>query len=135
MKSRRQSREIAVQILYQMEFNPSLTTEQGLRTFSSHFESEKSDYDYARILIDGINSQRSQIDELIQNNSKNWKLERISNVDRNILRLSIYEMLNLKDEVPVKSSINEAIEIAKKYSTEESSRFVNGILDQISKSI
>lgn len=135
MKNRRISREIALQILYQMEFDSNLTPAQGLRQYEDHFKNDQSSLDYTQKLIAGIKEHQSQIDETIQKFSINWKISRMSHVDRNIIRLSIYEMTHMKDEVPKNASINEAIEIAKKFGSEDSSHFINGILDQISKSL
>ena len=135
MKNRRISREIALQVLYQMEFDTSLTPIQGLRQYEDHFKNDQLSMDYSEKLIAGIKEHQTQIDETIQKFSINWKISRMSHVDRNIIRLSIFEMTHLKDEVPKNASINEAIEIAKKFGSEDSSHFINGILDQISKSI
>jgi len=130
---RRLSREIALQVLYQMEFDTSLTARQGLRLFEDHFSQDTQSLEYSERLISGVKEKSSQIDEIIQKYSTNWKLHRISHIDRNILRVAIYEML--QQEVPPKASINEAIEISKKFSSVDSSAFINGILDQISKNI
>ena len=135
MKNRRVSREIALQVLYQMEFDPNLTPIQGLRQYEDHFKNDQTSMDYSQKLIAGIKEHLPQIDDTIQKFSINWKISRMSHVDRNIIRLSIFEMLYLKDEVPKNASINEAIEIAKKFGSEDSGHFINGILDQISKSL
>jgi N utilization substance protein B len=133
--NRRISREIALQVLYQMEFDTSLTAKQGLRLFEDHFSQDLQSMDYSEQLITGVKEIKTQIDDIIQKFSINWKLSRISHVDRNILRIAIFEMLKLQKEVPAKASINEAIEIAKKFSTVDSGSFINGVLDQISKNI
>ncbi len=135
MKNRRVSREIALQVLYQMEFDTTLTPVQGLRQYEDHFKNDQLSMDYSEKLINGIKEYQNQIDETIQKFSINWKISRMSHVDRNIIRLSIFEMTHLQDEVPKNASINEAIEIAKKFGSEDSSHFINGILDQISKSL
>lgn len=135
MKNRRVSREIALQVLYQMEFDTALTPIQGLRQYEDHFKNDQLSMDYSEKLIAGIKEHQSQIDETIQKFSINWKISRMSHVDRNIIRLSIFEMTHLKDEVPKNASINEAVEIAKKFGSEDSSHFINGILDQIAKSL
>ena len=85
---------------------------------------------FAEPLIRGTVEHRDEIDEHIKNHAKNWELHRMAVVDRNILRLAIYEMLHRADIPPV-VSINEAVDIAKKFSTEDSGKFVNGILDKI----
>ncbi len=135
MKNRRVSREIALQVLYQMEFDNTLTPIQGMRQYEDHFKNDQLSMDYTVKLIHGIKEHQSKIDETIQKFSHNWKIERMSHVDRNIIRLSIFEMTHLKDEVPKNASINEAVEIAKKFGSEDSSHFINGILDQIAKSL
>jgi N utilization substance protein B len=135
MKNRRVSREIALQVLYQMEFDNTLTPIQGMRQYEDHFKNDQLSMDYSVKLIHGIKEHQNQIDETIQKFSHNWKISRMSHVDRNIIRLSIFEMTHLGDEVPKNASINEAVEIAKKFGSEDSSHFINGILDQISKSL
>jgi N utilization substance protein B len=133
--NRRISREIALQVLYQMEFDTTLTPKQGIRLFEDHFSQDTQSMEYSQQLIEGVKEIKTQIDDMIQKFSINWKLNRISHVDRNILRIAIFEMLKLQKEVPPKASINEAIEIAKKFSTIDSGSFINGVLDQISKNI
>ncbi len=135
MKNRRISREVALQVLYQMEFDSALSAVQGLRQYEDHFKNDQHSMDYTEKLIQGIKQNQSEIDDIIQKFSINWKISRMSHVDRNIIRLSIYEMIHLKDEVPKNASINEAIEIAKKFGSEDSGHFINGILDQIAKSL
>lgn len=135
MKNRRISREIALQVLYQMEFDSALTPIQGLKQYEDNFKNDQLSMDYSEKLINGIKEHQTQIDETIQKFSINWKINRMSHVDRNIIRLSIFEMTYLQDDVPRNASINEAIEIAKKFGSEDSSQFINGILDQISKSL
>lgn len=129
MGVRREGREAAVQFLYQREINPdsgvlSLPEFYVLRGLSP------SARRFSNILICGVLQYLATIDEMICSNTQNYELARISFVDRNILRIAIYEMLQCS-EIPPVVSINEAIEIAKKYSTEESGRFVNGVLDKI----
>lgn len=135
MKNRRISREIALQVLYQMEFDVTLTPGDGLKQYEDHFKNDQLSMDYSQKLIAGIKEHQAEIDDLIQKFSINWKITRMSHVDRNIIRLSIFEMTRLSNEVPKNASINEAIEIAKKFGSEDSSHFINGILDQISKSL
>ena len=86
--------------------------------------------DYSAELIGGIREHRGRLDELIAKVAENWSLERMAAIDRNILRLGAFEMLH-SPEVPIKVAINEALELAKRYSTAQSSRFVNGILDRL----
>lgn len=88
--------------------------------------------DFANVLVEGVFSNRAEIDKFINKYAKNWKLERMAVVDRNVLRISTFELLYL-EEIPPKVSINEAVNLAKKFSTEDSGKFVNGILDRINK--
>jgi len=101
----------------------------------AHFEpADDETKRFAEALVRGAQREQQVIDELIQKTSTNWKLERMARVDRNILRLAVYEILK-RSEIPVKVSLNEAIELSKKYGSEESSAFVNGILDRIANAV
>lgn len=126
---RRQSREVALQILFQLEFAPQISFSELHSLFEKNIE--KSSLDYTDVLVQGVQAKKSAIDEHIQKASRHWKIERMASVDRSILRLATFEMLYAKEAVEPKIVINEAIEIAKSYGTEESASFVNGILDQI----
>jgi N utilization substance protein B len=86
--------------------------------------------EFTRELIAGVREHQPRIDEMIQGVAENWRLDRMAAIDRNILRLGAYEVL-YRDEIPPKVAINEALELAKRYSTAQSSRFVNGILDRV----
>ena len=126
MGVRREGREAAVQYLYLRDLNgdsdlPAYYKFRGLSPSARRFSDE---------LIQGTVEHQQVIDETIRKNTQNYELARISVVDRNVLRVALYEMLHCP-EIPPVVSINEAIEIAKKYSTEESGRFVNGVLDQV----
>ena len=132
MGSRRQAREAAVQILYLRDINPHEELGSSLRGF---WESQSCDAEtqaFAEVLVRGTLEKRAAVDEQIKKVTENWELDRIAAVDRNVLRLAIYEMM-FRDDVPPVVYINEAIEIAKKFSTKESGKFVNGILDRIRK--
>jgi len=128
-KIRRKAREIALQILYQKDI-----TQESLKNiwdfFCEHHHPPAASLEYAQQLVQGVCKHQTQIDILIEKCAQHWRVERISPIDRNILRLAIYEMLFI-DEVPPKVSINEAIELAKIYGTETSGAFVNGILDAL----
>ena len=104
--------------------------EAELDEFCSSFETGRKAFPYARQLITGICSQLEDLDNLLAGHSHNWRLERMSVVDRNILRIAVYEMRFCED-VPPKVAINEALEIAKYYSIPESVSFINGILDAV----
>lgn len=134
MGSRRQAREAAVQILYFRDLNPHETLDNSLHAFWEGQSYDGETQAFAEDLARGALEKRAAIDEQIQKVTENWDLDRIAAVDRNILRLAIYEMMYRADVPPV-VSINEAIEIAKKFSTRESGKFVNGILDRIRKEL
>ena len=88
---------------------------------------------FANELVKGIAEKKDELDEVIKNKLKNWNFERVAIIDRNILRMGVYEIM-FREDIPDSVSINEAIEIAKKYGDQESSRFINGILDKVAKS-
>ena len=127
--SRRKSRELALQVLYQVEFSkqPSKT---ALPLFFTYLVTKKSPDDFAALLVQGVEEHQTEIDKIIRDYSEHWSLERISPVDRNIIRIAIFEILWCPD-VPPKVSINEAIELGKKFGTEKSASFINGILDRV----
>ena len=132
MPSRRQSRIVAMQILYQIQ----LTAAPAPIVTERFWQSQDTSVDlrpFALELIEGTTAHLEAIDTLLQNTSKNWKLHRMPVVDLSILRCAAYEILYLDDIDPA-TSINEAIEIAKSYSTPDSPKFINGILDNIQKS-
>lgn len=130
---RRQSRELALQILFQIEFAPQIEYAEFLEVFEQSLPSEA--IDYADLLINGVKSNRSNIDQLIQSSSQHWKVERMALVDRNIIRMSIFEMKFMADPLKPSIAINEAVELAKKYGSTESGSFVNGLLDQVAKGL
>lgn len=144
MGSRRKAREIALQVLYQLDVQDDtagegvphaaagLSGEQGLQLFFRHFadgEVDPSDQEFAEKLVSGVRAHLAELDALIGRASRNWRLERMARVDRNLMRLALYELRHSTD-VPAKVAINEAIEIAKRFGTAESPAFVNGILDR-----
>lgn len=88
---------------------------------------------YAELLVRGVTEKREQLDDVIQKVSIHWRLDRMAHVDRNLLRLGAYELTELDHEVPRKVAINEAVEVAKRFGTAESSAFINGILDRIGR--
>lgn len=90
-------------------------------------------WSYAEELLQGIYQHKEEIDNLIQSHSSNWKMERMAMVDRNLLRIAVFEICFSQGQIPPNAAINEAIEIAKKYGTTESAAFLNGILDEIAK--
>ncbi len=154
MGTRREARERAVQFLFQHDMNAPENLEQALAHFwesqrTAALAEEKGDAKwgqpvelppvtaeeasirvFAEPLIRGVLEHKADLDERIKRYAKNWDLHRMAVVDRNVLRLAIFEMLHREDIPPV-VSINEAVDIAKKFSTEDSGKFVNGILDRV----
>ncbi|HOX57057.1 MAG TPA: transcription antitermination factor NusB [Candidatus Paceibacterota bacterium] len=154
MGKRREARERAVQFLFQHDLNPvedlqaelehfwesqraaAIAGEKGAATWGQPVElppptaDEKAIREFADPLIRGSLEHREEADGVIRKHAKNWELHRIAAVDRNVLRLAIYEMLH-RDDIPPVVSINEAVDIAKKFSTQDSGKFVNGILDKV----
>lgn len=126
---RRQSREMALQILFQTEYAPQISFEQATSLLDDKVD--KGAIPYTEEIVKGVQSQKEKIDQKIQEASRHWKIDRMGGVDRNILRLAVYEMLYAKDLIEPKIAINEAIEIAKVFGSKESASFVNGLLDQI----
>jgi N utilization substance protein B len=132
MKGRRLARATALQALYIIDVS-GIPEEVALATQQETLDSLKeNDSSFSRDLVLGTRKFLSQIDQKIAEAATHWRIDRMTSVDRNILRLSTYE-LSYVPKTPAKVAINEAIEIAREFSTEESARFVNGILDKISK--
>ena len=126
---RTRAREIALQVLYQREQNAG-TNPVDLDRFIARRLKDEVLQGYARAIVDGVAKHQERIDELISNVAENWRIDRMAAIDRNIIRVGAYEML-FDPEIPPKVAINEALELAKRYSTAQSSRFVNGILDRL----
>jgi len=129
MGLRRLSREYALQILYAVDVC-KLESEDAQKSFWKDRKSGKKVLEFATTLVEGTLKNLPQIDSLIVKYARNWDIDRMASIDRNILRQATFEILCLLD-IPINVIINEAVELAKKYSTEESGKFVNGILDKI----
>ncbi len=129
MSVRRRAREIALQVLYQLDLSPGVPQEV-LTLYYENFRPSEKARDFCLRLIEGVRENREEIDRLIEENAENWTLKRMATVDRNILRLATFELLRCPD-IPFRASLNEAVELAKKFGTEDSSAFINGILDRI----
>lgn len=129
---RRTGRAYALQLLYARDGDPATDVTGAAVSWADVFELEvdAAAQTFARDLVAAATERAAQVDELIANASKNWRIDRMSRVDRNILRLGAAELVAFPD-VPVKVVINEAVELAKKFGTAESSAFVNGVLDRI----
>lgn len=130
---RRQSRELALQILFQTEFAPRIRAADLMDVYEESFDAET--IGFADDLIAGVSENKAAIDAKIQSVSHHWKLERMAGVDRNILRVAVFEMKFARDPLKSNIIINEAVEIAKKFGTSESAAFVNGLLDSISRGV
>ena len=131
MGKRRASRELALKFLYQSEFNPE-DREAQMEHFCESTGSGQEITGFMKELVEKVFAQADEVDVLIKKFSDNWTLERMSMVDRNILRLGICELL-FESSTPPKVVINESVEIAKKFGSEDSPDFINGILDKIFK--
>ena len=129
MGIRRRSRELAMQALFYMDMSKN-DSQEMVKLFRDNFAHSKNALPFFLKLVNGVIDNRSEIDYIIEQFSSNWKIGRMSCVDRNIMRLAVYELRFCKD-IPSKVSINEAIDIGKKFGTEESGAFINGILDSI----
>ena len=131
MGLRRESRELALQILYALDANPSAGIRETLQTFREEQTEVMSRVrEFAEDLVRGVQEQRQVIDGAIKARSKNWSLARMPLVDLNVMRMAAYELM-FRQDIPKKVSINEAIEIARKFVDKDSPAFVNGILDEI----
>jgi N utilization substance protein B len=134
MGLRRDGREAAIQFLYQYDAFKPASVDEALAGFWKQNEAPQNVRDFANDLLRGALEKRPEVDAKIRTLADNWDFERLAVVDRNILRLAVYEML-FRPEIPPVVSINEAIEIAKKFSTAESGKFVNGLLDRVKKEL
>jgi N utilization substance protein B len=153
MRKRREARERAVQFLFQYDLNPPEDVEASLNQFwdtqrTSAFQDlqgptwgervqvppptveESATRIFGDTLIRGVLEHLATIDEVIRKHAKNWDMHRMAIVDRNVMRLAVYEMM-YRDDIPPVVSINEAVDVAKKFSTADSGKFVNGILDKV----
>jgi N utilization substance protein B len=149
---RRKARELVLQFLFQTDMNPPVLRggaagtsaetagarddesiiQEEIASFWENFKTEEEGKSFFRQLAAGVMANRDQIDALINGASDNWRISRMATVDRNILRFSVYELVYL-DDIPPSVTINEAVEIAKRYGSEDSPSFVNGILDKIAR--
>jgi len=127
--TRRKGRELALQALYQIEMTGDISV-GAVDSFLIHFEGAAKAKEFARRLVSGVVSQRSEIDRRIEECTENWKLTRLAKVDFLILRLATYELIYCPD-IPHSVSLNEAIEIGKRFGTDDSAAFINGVLDHI----
>jgi N utilization substance protein B len=128
---RRASRETAMKLLYQLEIQKTDRNEQIVMALEDENLTDK-DRDYIRTIIDGVYEKTLILDGIIEKKATGWKINRLSKIDLSILRIGIYEIL-YRDDIPFSVSVNEAVELAKKYSNEDAGAFVNGLLAKVSK--
>ena len=129
MGSRTQSREHALQALYYMDMRQNVSKET-IDLYCSNFNPSEKLMPFFLDLVNGVLAHQQEIDHKIEQFSQHWKLSRMSCVDRNIIRMASFELL-YKEDIPPKVSINEAINLGKKFGTDESGAFINGILDTV----
>ncbi len=129
MGSRRKAREAALQILYQMDLSGE-DAERAIELYREHLGQDDDTDEFVVTLVRGCAGALPEIDAKIREVSRHWRLERMARVDRNILRLATFELMRLP-QVPARVTLNEAVELAKRFGNEDSSAFVNGVLDRI----
>ncbi|MFZ5564687.1 MAG: transcription antitermination factor NusB [Thermodesulfobacteriota bacterium] len=132
MASRRRARELALQFLFSYDLNEAGDFETWLEAFCGRFNISEKTFPHFFYLVRGVREQWEKINTLLAESSEHWKISRMSAVDRNVMRIAIFEMFYC-DDVPPRVAINEAIEIGKKFGTDESGAFINGVLDRINK--
>lgn len=130
MTRRTRGREIALQVLYQSEQNRGLDPAEVRRFINRRLLGDKRLVAYAEGLVAGVQANKPKIDASISDAAENWRIDRMAAIDRNIIRIGAYEILFVP-QIPAKVAITEALELAKRYSTAQSSRFVNGVLDRL----
>lgn len=129
MSRRSRAREIVLQVLYQDDLNSDQPEDIRLRFVNARLNHDRELVEFAEKLLAGVRHHRGAVDEHLGEIARNWKLSRMAATDRNVLRLGAYEILFT--ETPDRVAINEAIELAKRYGTNNSSQFVNGVLDRL----
>ena len=133
MRKRRKSREFALQVLYQLDITQQ-DVNKTLAQFQDHFSGSDERDDFMEHLVNGVVGHCQEIDRLIEKYSENWRLDRLNMIDRTILRIAIFELIYC-EEIPPKVTLNEAIELGKRFGSEDSGSFINGILDRIQKDV
>lgn len=129
MGKRRRARELAIQVLFHMEYNDG-GPEEAFELVCENFDAPEWVKAFSKDLVKGVVEHKEEVDRRIRKASKNWRLERMSRVDRSVLRLATYEII-FREDIPPKVSIDEAVELGKKFGAEDSAAFINGILDNI----
>lgn len=129
MRQRRKAREVALQVLYQLDVL-QIDVKEAVELFWNNFDAPDEVRHFSSLLVEGTWCKVAEIDSLISSCSENWSIARMSKVDKNILRMAVYELLYCQD-IPPKVALNEAIDLGKVYGSENSSSFINGILDAL----
>ena len=129
MSRRSRSREVALQLLYEVDLNPHRSEKVSSKFLSQRLHRDEELIRFARELVEGVQSHADELDELISKYTQNWTITRIAATDRNVLRLGAYELIHTDTPGPV--VINEAVELSKRFGGKQSAGFVNGVLDQI----
>jgi len=130
---RRKSREFALQVLYQLNITKQDAT-KALTQFQENFLPNAEADEFLKRLVLGVTEHCAGLDRLIEQYSENWRLDRINVIERNLLRMALFELLYC-EEIPPKVTINEAIDLGKRYGSEESGSFINGLLDRIQNEV
>ncbi|MDW7674786.1 MAG: transcription antitermination factor NusB [Bacillota bacterium] len=131
--SRRLAREMALKTLFQIDVG-KIASQQAIENILEEEAAAAKSKDFFLTLVNGVVDNLTEIDEVLKKHLIEWDIKRIPNVDRNILRIAIFELIYLAD-IPQSVSINEAVEVAKVFGTEDSTKFINGVLDNISKTL
>lgn len=131
--SRRKAREVALQVLFQLDFNAASKDEALDTVLLERDDLSDKAKSYAKELVDGTQTELNNINDVISGIASEWKLDRMAGVDRNIVRMAIYEMRFANEKLTPNVVINEAVELAKKFGSDESGRFVNGLLGSLVK--
>ena len=129
MGKRRRARELAVQVLFHLEFSPDDPSEV-FDLICENFDAPGSIREFSKMLVLGVCDQKEHLDKAISQASKNWRIDRMTRLDRSILRLAVFEMMFVPD-IPPRVSLDEAVEIGKVFGSEDSGRYINGVLDHI----
>lgn len=129
MSRRSRAREIVLQVLYQQDLNPDQAKDVRIKFINGRLNYDRALVEFATGLLEGVERHRSELDRHLELTARNWRLSRMSATDRNVLRLGAYEILHT--DTPDRVAVNEAIELAKRYGTNNSAQFVNGVLDRL----
>jgi|SRR5690554_5465361 len=133
MRERRRGREAALQMLFEIDATGQ-SAESAIRNYWATLASSVEGRDFADKIVRGVMGDLERIDEMIRGVSRNWRLERMARVDRNVIRLATFELVAFED-IPRKVTLNEAVELAKRYGSENSASFVNGVLDRLASDL